>query len=202
LGATSVSSASILASDPNAMGGSWQGIARFQSSPMPIVTVDVEYAVYAPGQFNLTFPGGDPSNGAQYVYAYQIFNEVNPHPYPAGPGYVSRFSVGLSGRDEQAANIGWIPNPNPPAGLLPNNFGFGPTTAGWDYAAPQLTYLSRSVVLLYTSPFSPELDSSSVTGSYAMGATVLLPSPTPEPMTLALVVAGMSVLLLRRRRPA
>ncbi len=34
----------------------------------------MDYAVYAQRYFDQSFPGGDPSNGARYVYAYQFFN--------------------------------------------------------------------------------------------------------------------------------
>ena len=32
----------------------------------------VDYAVYAPGSFDLSFPNADPSDGTDYVYAYRF----------------------------------------------------------------------------------------------------------------------------------
>ena len=66
--------ASLLASDPLAM-AAWQGTRTFYAvDDVYTLNVTVDYAVYAPGQF----PGTDPSGGADFVYAYEIFNTLNP----------------------------------------------------------------------------------------------------------------------------
>src|SRR4051812_44653540 len=58
----------------NALGG-FSGTALFNAAQLGLTfSASVDYAVYAPGQFNLTFPGQDPSAGSQFVYAYQLSN--------------------------------------------------------------------------------------------------------------------------------
>ncbi|KPK84766.1 MAG: hypothetical protein AMJ81_04845 [Phycisphaerae bacterium SM23_33] len=180
--------------DPNGMGGDWQGRRAYLSQPINAIAVDIEFCVYAPGQFERSYPGLDPSGGAHYVYAYEIFNDLDPHPSPS-PGYVERFSVGLD-TDEQAANIGFIDG----AGQNPNTWGLGPQTAGWNFNDPTLSHPSVSDVLLFTSRFGPELDTATVSGSYALAATEYLPSPLPEPAALSLLAAGAVLVAARRRR--
>ena len=188
-----------LAGDPNGMGIPWQGEKRFISDFYDVLAVDIQYCVYAPGQFALSFPGEDPSGGSEYVYAYEVANDIAPHPVdpPFDPGYVTRFSVGLNDEDEQAANIGFVDG----AGQNPNASFLVPRTAGWDFTSPTLNYVSTSDVLLFTSPFPPELDTATVSGG-AHIKTENLPSPTPEPATFALLAVGAAVALARRRRGA
>jgi hypothetical protein len=189
--------------DPNGMGGDWQGRREFRSlmdgEHLNMIAVDIEFCVYAPGQFGQSYPGGDPSGGQHYVYAYEIFNDLDPHPAPS-PGYVERFSVGLDD-DEQAASIGFIDG----AGQDPNSCGLGPQTAGWNFNDPTLNYPSVSDVLLFTSPFRPEWDTATVSGSMALHDTQSMPSPVPEPATLLLAGLGGAAAILsgrRRRLPA
>ena len=51
---------------------------------------------------------------------------------------------------------------------------------------------SVSAVLLFTSPYGPELDTATVAGAWPAGAQ--LPSPIPEPGTLAVILAGAAFL--------
>ena len=51
----------LLVGDVNAMTG-WSGTVNFDAAQAPFtMKAEVDYAVYAPGQFNLSFAGGDPS---------------------------------------------------------------------------------------------------------------------------------------------
>ena len=90
----------------------WQNYKTFSTDPNnpnnAVLLVNVDYCVYAPGQFSLSFPAwDDPTDGTQYVYAYQIFNDVD-RSYPSKAPVV-RFSVGLNGPfEEEANNIGYI----------------------------------------------------------------------------------------------
>src|SRR5262245_23020689 len=62
-----------LVGDPAAMLG-WSGNKNFNNPGK--IQADVNYAVYAPGQFSLSAALGnpfDPSGGTDYVYAYEIF---------------------------------------------------------------------------------------------------------------------------------
>lgn len=196
-------------SDPNAMSG-WTGSKLFVSSPEARLYVTVEYAVYAPGQFGLSYSGQDPSNDSQYVYAYEIFNNDPNHPRQDLPDYVRRLSVGLDG-DEQPANATWVDlTPDLPLHQDPSNASFVSsggiiTSVGWNYASDNRLIYDypntggrASDVLFFTSPFGPEWDSATVSGNLFDSDT--LPSPLPEPATLALLGLGAAVMLRRWKR--
>jgi hypothetical protein len=187
----------------------WRGRVEFRSNPITSVAVDIEYAVFAPGQFQLsTYSGGsDPSGGSEYIYAYHIDNNLNPHPNdpPNGDGthnYISRFSVGLDG-NEQPKNITFI---NSLAGFNPVESAFAPAappfdTATWRFAlSGGLPYGNLSDVLIFSSPFGPELDNTSVLGPIGASLTNSLPSPTPEPGVLGVLGLAGVLGLMRPRR--
>ncbi|HEY4760392.1 MAG TPA: PEP-CTERM sorting domain-containing protein [Thermoguttaceae bacterium] len=187
----------LIASDSNAMPG-WhstlQTSGSTQVSPYKYLYVDIDYAVYDKGQFNLSFPGKDPSGGTQYVYAYQLFNKPNPPSTDLG---INIFTVGLDG-NESPANIMEIDNPNPPTGKTssPAFVGTPPTSAKWSYSpANKVSPSARSKILLFTSKFGPEWDFANLTGwsgSTTPLNTYYLPSPVPEPGTLlGLTIAGL-----------
>ena len=112
LAVASTASAGVLATDGNAI-GAFQGSVNMANSFQPIpgyplfynVNADVDFAVYAPNlgnsNFDQTFgPGADPSGGADFVYAYQVFNLASMS------SSITSFSVGLDG-DEY--NLGVVP---------------------------------------------------------------------------------------------
>jgi len=177
-----------LATDPNGM-SAWQGSQVYQgmfSAPK----VDVEYCVYAPGQFDQSYPGEDPSNDAMYVYAYQILNTRADGP---PDGYVSGFSVGLD-QDAEAYFIGFVDDV---LGQDPDNWHFAPSTAKWDYET-KLAYGSISDILIFCSPQEPKWNDAALSGNFpAVGS---LPSPVPEPTTICLLSLAAGGLVLRRRR--
>jgi hypothetical protein len=181
-----------LQSDPNGM-PAWQGVQQFRSL-MNVLSVDVEYCVYQPGSFDDSF-GLDPSGGTEYVYAYQIFNDLVPHPTTMNPpmqGSLSHFSIHLM-NNEEAADIGFVAGPN----VDPSNSAFTQNTAGWDFVNPALNYMQVSDVLYFTSPFSPEWDDGAVGGA-GLGDQQDMPSPTPEPTTL--MVLGIAAVFFGARR--
>jgi len=187
--------------DPNGMGGVFQGIQVFQNKGGPVtLTVDVEYAVYAPGDFTKSFgAGSDPSGGTQYVYAYEAFN-IN---VPPNPRSLAILTVGLQ-QGAQAQSIQYLPVIYGNFGLLPVNSSFGgtpPNAARWDYTGLGTTIPvgQNSQILLFTSPYNPTLLTSSVSGG-GLGASNILPSPIPEPASWALLGIGSAMLLYRRLR--
>jgi hypothetical protein len=199
-----------LVTDGNGMGGEWQNKRNF-TSPTPRLCVDVEYCVYAPGQFGLSFPSwidpNDPAYSTHYVYAYQIVNDVDSHPDPNFAVAVRYFSVGLSGGGEQAANIGHVDDASYKE---PNQQFFDSLqkTARWDFTTTgtNIPYGYTSVVLFFSSPFGPGRDNSTVKYSASYFRTISetdpdpLPSPAPEPATVGLLGAGLLVLTQRARR--
>jgi hypothetical protein len=182
-----------LQSDPNGM-PAWQGVQQFRSL-MNVLSVDIEYCVYEPGKFDDTW-GLDPSGGTDYVYAYQVFNDLDPHPTQNPPmkGSLSHFSVHLDD-NEQAANIGFVAGTN----VDPSNSAFTLHTAGWDFVNPALDYMDISDVLYFTSPFGPEWDDGAITGA-GLGDQQDMPSPTPEPTTLTLLGIAAVFFGARRRK--
>ncbi|HET6441581.1 MAG TPA: PEP-CTERM sorting domain-containing protein [Phycisphaerae bacterium] len=185
-----------LVSDPNAM-PAWQGTQGFYdvSSGMTL-DVDVEYAVYAPGNYGLS--GTDPSGGAHYVYAYQVFNDL------AGDAPVSSFSVGLD-PTANASNLGSDAGSGTmPVGTAPTTSAFSgspATSAVWYFSSntidppPTNEY---STVLLFTSPYGPKWAPASLLDS-GLSDRQDLPSPMPEPATAMLLLVGVAASLFARR---
>ncbi|MEX0677064.1 MAG: PEP-CTERM sorting domain-containing protein [Pirellulales bacterium] len=177
----------------------------------------VEYAVYAPGDFGTSVALGlpalaDPSGGAEYVYAYEIFNDVG------GQLRVAALSIALNPGviTNIATNVSHAPG-TPEAGLAPNAWTFipiavdPPSNVKWSYTVSPnlLTVGLHSDILLFTSPFGPTFLNASMTGGSASSApkagdpAVLLPSPIPEPSTLVLSALAAGLLAagyLRRRK--
>jgi hypothetical protein len=174
----------------------FRGTLPLSGSSLP--TVSVEYAVYEPGHFNAAFGGGDPSNGNDYVYAYQLINA------PASPKDITKFTVGLDAA-ASPSGITEMNDPNPPAGVATSSApAFAPTTSPYTSAAWTFNTIgigAKSDILLFTSRYSPEWLTGTVKGTSAMGETGNVPSPLPEPSTLVgVAIAGLLVVLGRRIR--
>ena len=212
----------ILDGDLNALPG-WNGTTLL-SGIDPIdgsykVAADVDYAVYAPGQFNLTFgAGSDPSGGTEYVYAYQMHNRS------AGESSaIESLEVGLDGDSGRPGHfVEPLTDPSPlPLGyvsflddVLYGDFGLdpdfsravppsgppSPTSMRWDFEQGQQATLlpgMSSDILLFTSPAEPEWDSATIDGGFVASGD--LPSPSPEPATMGLLAIGAAALLKRRK---
>lgn len=152
------------------------------------VLANVDFAVFAPGAFNVAFPGQDPSAGTDYVYAYQIENlDSN----------VSKFTVGLDG-DEPLGAVTYLSSLGLTDPTAAAYIGAGPTSVAWDFTAPNaLTNGNSSAILIFTSAAPPELDFATVAAAWSK--THSLPSPLPEPASLSLLAMGMGLTCLRRR---
>jgi hypothetical protein len=205
-----VAPAGVLINDPNAYtdaNRTWCGSQQFDNTEyLPDLSIRLEYCVYAPGNpgdpgtFAASFPGQDPTNGAKWIYAYQIFNNIAPHP-GSSPDYVDRFSVGLNEGNELPSNIGYVVG----TGQDPNASSLPSLTAAWFFTrknglSNKLLYPSTSAVLFYASPFGPELDGATVQGLNLKYLDDSVPSPTPEPTTLVLTVAALGLAIRRRKR--
>jgi len=196
VGVGGTADASPLVSDLNAM-PAWQGTQQFSvTSGVKKLQVDVEYAVYAPGKYGLS--GTDQSLGTQFVYAYQVFNDL------LGNEPVSSFSVGLD-PTANVANIGSDAGSGTLGGTAPTASAFTgspPTSAVWYFFMntidPPLAN-EYSTVLLFTSPYGPQWAPATVMDG-GLGNTHDLPSPIPEPATMALVGLGLAGLVARHRR--
>ncbi len=191
--------AGMLAIDGNVMPG-WQGTETFTSTPptpLPLLDffAEVDYAVFAPGTFELSFPGEDPSAGTEFVYAYQIFNTGPPQ-----NDSLRQLTVGLDG-DESLSTIAAIGS------------GIVPTSVRFQGAAPSFTSAAFSFadnkippgdpdpssnILIFTSRNGPEFDAATILANFSAGSGEL-PSPVPEPGAIVLLVVGVAATLLRRR---
>lgn len=177
--------AGILATDGNGL-VAWRGTAAMEHLIYgPSVAMDVDYSVYAPGDFAVSF-GFEPGAG-DYVYAYQIVDN---------PGnYAVQLSLHLDD-DEDANNISYIGASA--YGFDPNVARFADFTALWHFN-PVLPADTDSTILYFTSPWGPEWDNAALTGNDFFSDMVnVLPSPTPEPGTLIVLAAG-GILMIGRR---
>jgi hypothetical protein len=195
----------------------WMPVGALQAGPLPLdpnalpayrgdtgtltstlgafsISMDLQYAVYAPGKFNLSFgPGADPSGGTQYVYAYQFYNAGS-----AGAFVFSGVSVNLL-LGNQAANIEALPLSFGNYGQLPVSASFAsspPTSARWSYTTANLPVGGQTQILLFTSPHGPTRSTAQATGG--LGVTTdgshLVPTPIPEPHASVIIVSGVMVL--------
>jgi len=184
-----------------------------------IVDGSIDYAVYAPGNFNLSFPGQDPSGGTQYVYRYQLHNNAG-----TSTDNMLELTVGLVGITN-AANCEWIEPTSGPylnVGVAPSSSQVGlvggppPTSANWGYkASAAITPGNYSKMLIFTSPYGPTFQSATVLSQSTDAHGVdnlgnqynswegLAPSPVPEPSSFFsfLAIGGSFIVyrVLRRK---
>jgi len=144
----------ILATDANAIAG-FHGTRDFSTTIATLsMKGEVDYAVYAPGQFKLTFgPGSDPSNDTRYVYAYQMHNTGG-----AADRDLGFLSVGFDGPGgSNPQNISFLNNnlgDDPSASTLSPTSGPPYNSATWNFATP-IPDARFSEILLFTSPLPP-----------------------------------------------
>jgi hypothetical protein len=194
--------------------GRWRGSASIDVDPVspPIfldeMEAEVEWAAFAPGKFALYLaaehPGAvDPSGLGEVTYAYQVVSVGK-----AVPG-IDSLTVGVDAADGRGsvgptfvALTGGSQDPSSSSDQI--------TSMLWQFApgAAMLGVGESSPILVFTSPFAPELDTMNV-GS---GLATTIPSPRvasisdrlfefeiPEPASLALFVLGVGVMLSARR---
>jgi len=194
-----------LPADPNALVG-YKGASAFSGTAgAATLKASVEYAVYAPGAFAtsaaLGFPT-DPSGGTQYVYAYEVLNNLG------GSSRVVNLSVSLI-PTAAAANVTNNAG-TPELGLAPDLSQLIPvagnpkTNVKWTWTPTLFTTGLHSDILLFTSPYAPQFLVASMQGGNTTAASSTLPSPVPEPTTLVLGGSALFGLLafrsVRRRK--
>ena len=147
---------------------------------------DVEYAVYAPGNY----PGTHADKATSYIYAYQVFN--------AGASTVtlSGLTVGLAPGSGAAS-----PTDDDAYGALG---GIAPQLSTLSGTTSVVWYITsapaeHTTVLLFSSPNDYTFGPATVADG-GEGDTQSLPTPIPEPATLSLLAVACLPLLRRRRR--
>jgi len=190
----------------NAMPG-FNGTKAFAGSVGSFVySADVDYAVFAPGDFTAAAGGGtDPSGGSEYVYAYQIH-----HTGVTGNQSVNILSVGMP--QKPGSNIGHLEaNGGGDHGINPGGsptytyfVGSYPTytSAVWTFAnaaSGLVTPGQWSEILMFTSPTAPDYYNASVKAG-AVIDTDTLPTPVPEPATGLLAAGAVATAVAARRR--
>jgi hypothetical protein len=186
LGLVSVASAGFLSTDPAAM---LKGSQGFSSGTL---AANVDYAVYAPGQYpddGLT--GNDPSNGAEYVYAYQVFN--------TGASPITFLSVGHQGPGAAVHNATPDALHATVGGIAPTLWVALSTSVVGAFNSVQIQPPQHSEVLLFTSPNAPTFRAASVANSGQSNQQTLPTPVVPEPAGLALATLALGALLRRSR---
>ncbi len=185
LGIASFASAGFLATDATAMPG-FVGSQAFASGSM---TANVDYAVYAPGNFAGDALTPDPSGGTEYVYAYQVF--------PTGTDPVTFMTVGLV-TGNGAHNATQYTLYGGAGGIPATAWTVQSSSAAAAFLIPELTSPSFSQVMVFTSPNPPTFTFASV-GDGGQSDQQILPTPIPEPAYLAFLALGLGALLRRAR---
>ena len=180
-----VADAGPLATDPTAMPG-YTGTIVFNAAGQ--LLVDLDHAVFMPG----TYPddgvnGNDPSNGAEYVYAYQAYVLGGTSLTSTTVGLLLGSGAGNAMADPLHVQTGGVEPLLSSVGSSSVLTVFNPIVNGGEY----------STVYLFTSPNPPTYVSGSVVGG-GLGDQQLVPSPIPEPGSLALL--GLVALGLFRHR--
>ena len=181
-----------IATDTRAMVGFYGTRSFSHSGGGETLTADVDYAVYAPADY----PGDDPSAEADYVYVYQIFND------PTSTVGVAFFSVGLedgSGADHAGDDTS-AGAPGATVGQSQSLEMVGTTSVYWLFDL-NIAPAAWSTTLLFTSSNAPTWKSGALAdGGLPTPGSDLLPSPTPEPVTIALMATGLALVGIGRAR--
>ncbi len=154
--------------------------------------VDVEYAVYAAG----TYPGNDLTSGNEYIYAYQIFNDLK------ADIAVDFFSVGII----SPATVSIIYSDDtygysPGSAIEPSMSNVFAQSAGFVFAGQNLNPRQWSSVLIFSSVHSPTIGFGAVSGGGLCGMESLpTPAILPEPATVVFIAPAIFILRSRNKK--
>jgi hypothetical protein len=201
-------------------GGRWRGSVPINVGPI-VPTGDeveavVEWAAFFPGRFqlylNAEHPGAvDPSAPGEILYAYQVVSVA-----AASPG-ISTLTVGVDPPppgappvDPRGSVAPTFVAGTPVGSVAPSGSGDQNTSMLWSWGpgASLLNVGETSPILVFTSPFAPELDTMQLSSGLASPS----PSPLvasigdrtvdreiPEPTALVMLMLGGAALMAARR---
>jgi len=194
--------------------GQWRGTASISVAPIPFfndeVTAEVDWAAFAPNDFQLYLNdegiiAPDPSGPFEVVYAYQIVSIS-----AASPG-ISTLTVGVDDTDARGSVL--PPSFVPTGGgseVAPTSGGDQTTSMAWFFNGALLQVGDTTGLLVFTSPFAPELDGLQVNAGLAspnpspLVASIsdrLFEQEIPEPSSMALLLLGSFAVMARSRKP-
>jgi hypothetical protein len=190
--------------------GQWRGSAHVVAGPIGgganELDAVVEWAAFAPGKFQLYLNGAgpgavDPGAPGEVVYAYEVVSVAK-----AKPG-IDLVTVGVDAADARGS-------------VSPTTVGLtgGPaatddadqtTSMLWEYLGPSLAAGGKSPIMVFSSPFAPQLDALNVSSGVA--TTLVSPlvasigdrifqNDVPEPATISLLGLAAVAFVPRRRR--
>jgi len=181
-----------LSSDPSAM-IEWANSTTFSVADGGYnFDGSVDYAVYAPDNYGGTvvFPNN------HYVYAYQFFNDSTSNVS------VDTFSVGLS-PDAVVANEGTDTSYGVPGGIDTGMEFILLESVLYMFIPAGVASGRHSAVLLFSGESEPTWGCGIVSGGITGGAIVDLPTPIPEPATVALIgICGLIIVTRKRKMGA
>lgn len=190
-------------------GGRWRGSVTVSGAAFgDTIVAEVDWAAFGPGKFQLylndeAIAQTDPSGPNEVTYVYQITSISSASPS------VDTLTVGLDASDGRGSVVApsFVPaggaNEGSPSGGGDNN-----TSMAWFFNGPGLGVGDTSSLLVFTSPFAPELDFLQANAGLA-GPVVspLVASPSdrlyqfdvPEPNSLVLLMASTVVAFCTRK---
>lgn len=169
-----------------------------------ILDVDVDWAVFAPGDFAAAggvfsvFSGFSAPSPTDYIYAYQIYNKGAAN---GGTSDTNLSSLNINfGTSGTISSLGYDADFDSAGDDVNATLAIAfPPTASFLFYMPSLGVNQYSVVLLLASPQAPVMSDISSVIDGGLGINGQLPAPVPSPAAAALGLIGLAFLCLNRR---
>lgn len=185
--------------DPDAIVKGFVTFSGTDATTSETFSMEMDYAVFAPGAYPASYNGTDPSDGTRYVYAYQVFVD------PASDGNLSSLSfklesgAGVVDDDPSIAHIVFQDAVHPV--LNGTNLSISALNPFMDpdpkellINFPDVPPGDHSVVFIATSVNPPTMIVATATGGPAIQAAQMVPSPAVPSATPAVGRDGAMML--------